>query len=87
MKSFTSLSVALFVCIILLGHLKQTNYLTDIRWERLCKALKAIQERNLCSQDNGLFFNRQTFFVRSVDKKRVFQVIKPRQCIVVSIIC
>ena len=40
-----------------------------------------MQERNLCSQGNGylicLTFNRQTFFVRSVNKKRVFQITKP----------
>ena len=63
------------------GPFKTKNYLTDMQWERLRKALKAMQERNLYSQGNGylicLTFNRQTFFVRSVNKKRVFQITKP----------
>ena len=82
-KSFASL-VSRVVGLFYTPAPFKTNHLlelTDIRWERLREALKAMQERNLCSQGNGylicLTFNKQTFFVRSVNKKRVFQITKP----------
>ena len=53
MKSFASLVGRVVGFFYTPGAFK-TNYLTDIRWERLRKTLRAIQERNVCLQGEWL---------------------------------
>ena len=51
-------SAALLICLYASGAYKQTNYVTDKQHRRLShnKMLKAMQERNLCSQDTVDYF-------------------------------